>query len=110
MVTPPSALARNASGSNLALDFFATTKSPCAPASRIALSPTSPGFAPDLDHVYSAAITPIASVQGELAFFGLRRAPISAPSTARSFHAWPNGLPRIRPLLSDRPAAALAFS
>jgi hypothetical protein len=30
MVTPPSALARNASGSNLALDFFATAESPCA--------------------------------------------------------------------------------
>jgi hypothetical protein len=30
MVTPPSALARNVSGSNLALDFFATAESPCA--------------------------------------------------------------------------------
>jgi|SRR6516164_183783 hypothetical protein len=30
MVTPPSALARNASGSNLALDFLATAESPCA--------------------------------------------------------------------------------
>jgi hypothetical protein len=30
MVTPPSALARNASGSNLAFDFFATAESPCA--------------------------------------------------------------------------------
>src|ERR1700751_2347138 len=42
MVTPPSALARNVSGSNLALDFFATAESSCAPASRIALSPTAP--------------------------------------------------------------------
>jgi hypothetical protein len=68
------------------------------------------GLGPGLDHVYSAAITPIASVQREPAFFGLRHAPISAPSTARSFHAWPNGLPHIRPLLSDRLAAALASS
>ena len=47
----------------------------------------------------SASIKPTAFVQG--AFFGLGRAPISAPSTARSFHAWPNGLSRIRPWLSD---------
>jgi hypothetical protein len=39
------------------------------------------------NHVYSTATKPIASVQGEPAFFGLRRVPISAPSTARSFHA-----------------------
>ena len=42
--------------------------------------------APDLDHLASAAIKPI--VQGEPAFFERRRVPISAPSTARSFHAF----------------------
>src|SRR5260370_12793692 len=41
-MTPPSALARNASGSNLAFDFFATAESPCAPTSRTILSPPAP--------------------------------------------------------------------
>jgi hypothetical protein len=65
-------------------------------------------FGPSVCPTEVASIKPTALVQG--AFFGLGRAPISAPSTARSFHAWPNGLPRIRPLLSDHLAAALAFS
>jgi len=56
-------------------------------------------FGPSVCPTEAASIKPTAFVQG--AFFGLGRAPISAPSTARSFHAWPNGLSRIRPWLSD---------
>src|SRR5258708_32689740 len=41
-MSPPSALASNASGSNLAFDFFATADAPCAPTSRTILSPPAP--------------------------------------------------------------------
>src|SRR5260221_13266350 len=41
-MTPPSALARNASGSNLAFDWLATAESQCAATSRIILSPPAP--------------------------------------------------------------------
>jgi hypothetical protein len=64
----------------------------------------------EASHRSSDSIKPAAFVRGEPAFPRLRRVPASAPAIARSFHAWPHALPRIRPLLADPLAAAFRFS
>ena len=59
---------------------------------------------------YSVSIKPAAFGRPEQAFSSLRRVPAATPAIGRSFHAWPNALRGIRPLLAVPLAAAVPFS